>query len=214
MPLVVVGGDMSGLVTSYLLRDYRPILLEQAQRLGGNSQGQSWRGIDYAIGAATSPSRHGVATREAGYRAGPAGALDHGAGRRSRGAVGKDIQPRFWDGRTSAEETSQFDKLARYFISLHKGEDGMVYPDIRSPIRHKQPISKRSIGCRFKPMWSRSPVRRCIRTLPRRLSITVGRLSGRRPRKSARWRGSTFMSRSLATWRCCQVETPLSSSAC
>ena len=52
MPLVVVGGGMSGLVTSYLLRDYRPILLEQAQRLGGNSQGQSWRGMDYAIGAA------------------------------------------------------------------------------------------------------------------------------------------------------------------
>ncbi|MCB0309774.1 MAG: FAD-dependent oxidoreductase [Bdellovibrionales bacterium] len=52
VPLVIVGGGIAGLATAYLLRDYNPLLIEQAPRFGGNSKGQSWRGIDYSIGAA------------------------------------------------------------------------------------------------------------------------------------------------------------------
>jgi hypothetical protein len=51
-PIVVVGGGISGLASAYLLRDQAPMVLEQASRMGGNSKGQSWRGIDYSIGAA------------------------------------------------------------------------------------------------------------------------------------------------------------------
>jgi protoporphyrinogen oxidase len=51
-PIVVVGGGISGLTSAYLLRDQTPLVLEQATRMGGNSKGQSWRGIDYSIGAA------------------------------------------------------------------------------------------------------------------------------------------------------------------
>ncbi len=51
-PLVIIGGGMSGLLSAYLLREHRPIVLEQAGRFGGNSKGQSYRGIDYSIGAA------------------------------------------------------------------------------------------------------------------------------------------------------------------
>src|SRR6185295_3554873 len=50
--LVIVGGGMSGLGTAYLLRDEKPVLLERADRFGGNARGESWDGIDYAIGAA------------------------------------------------------------------------------------------------------------------------------------------------------------------
>lgn len=50
--LVIIGGGISGLMTAYLLREYKPIILEQDPRFGGNAKGQSWRGIDYAIGAA------------------------------------------------------------------------------------------------------------------------------------------------------------------
>jgi len=50
--LAIVGGGLSGLATAYLLRDSKPLLLEQAARFGGNSKGESWQGIDYSIGAA------------------------------------------------------------------------------------------------------------------------------------------------------------------
>lgn len=50
--LVIVGGGMSGLFTAYQLRDYKPVILEQAARFGGNAKGESWRGMDYSIGAA------------------------------------------------------------------------------------------------------------------------------------------------------------------
>src|SRR5262245_36463284 len=36
VPLVVVGGGMSGLLSAYLLRDLRPVILERAERFGGN----------------------------------------------------------------------------------------------------------------------------------------------------------------------------------
>jgi len=50
--LVIIGGGISGLLSAYLLREHNPVVLEQASRFGGNSKGQSYRGIDYSIGAA------------------------------------------------------------------------------------------------------------------------------------------------------------------
>lgn len=50
--LVVVGGGVSGLAAAWLLRDRQPVVLEQAARFGGNSRGETWEGIDYALGAA------------------------------------------------------------------------------------------------------------------------------------------------------------------
>jgi phytoene dehydrogenase-like protein len=130
VPLVVVGGGISGLVTSYLLRDYQPILLEQARRFGGNSQGQSWRGIDYSIGAAYFIEPEAES---------PLGKLvtDLGVPEIWTVKQGEDpvalsgkIHTKFWDGRTSAEGTAQFETLAKYFSSMNKGEDGLVYPEI------------------------------------------------------------------------------------
>ena len=50
--LVIIGGGMSGLMSAYLLRDKKPIILEQARRFGGNAKGEAWNGLHYAIGAA------------------------------------------------------------------------------------------------------------------------------------------------------------------
>ncbi len=50
--VVIVGGGLSGLITAFKLRKFKPIVLEQAPRFGGNAKGQSWRGLEYSIGAA------------------------------------------------------------------------------------------------------------------------------------------------------------------
>ncbi len=50
--LVIIGGGMSGLMSAYLLRDKKPVILEQASRFGGNAKGEAWKGLQYSIGAA------------------------------------------------------------------------------------------------------------------------------------------------------------------
>jgi len=52
VPVVIVGGGMSGLLSAYLLRDLNPLVLEQAPRLGGNSRAETWNGLEYSLGAA------------------------------------------------------------------------------------------------------------------------------------------------------------------
>lgn len=130
VPLVVVGGGISGLVTGYLLRAYQPVILEQAVRFGGNSQGQSWRSIDYSIGAAyfiapEAESPIGKLVSELGIPE----IWTIKAGEDPVALSGK-IYTKFWGGGTSSEGKQQFEKLARYFIAMNQGEDGLVYPEI------------------------------------------------------------------------------------
>ncbi len=49
---IVVGGGISGLVTTYRLRNSRVLLLERDAVVGGVAKSASWQGIDYALGAA------------------------------------------------------------------------------------------------------------------------------------------------------------------
>lgn len=50
--IVVIGGGLAGLAAAYLLRHLSPVLLEHNSRFGGNSQGESWRGVPYSLGGA------------------------------------------------------------------------------------------------------------------------------------------------------------------
>lgn len=52
VPVVIIGAGVGGLTAAYELRDLKPVVLEQAARVGGNAKAQSWKGIDYSIGAA------------------------------------------------------------------------------------------------------------------------------------------------------------------
>ncbi|PWU12506.1 MAG: hypothetical protein C5B49_16245 [Bdellovibrio sp.] len=52
VPLVIIGGGVSGVGTAYLLKEHHPVVLEQAPRFGGNAKAESWNGMDYSIGAA------------------------------------------------------------------------------------------------------------------------------------------------------------------
>ena len=50
--VAIIGGGCAGLSAAWKLRDLKPVILEQAQRLGGNAKGETWRGLPYSIGAA------------------------------------------------------------------------------------------------------------------------------------------------------------------
>src|SRR6478609_1369328 len=47
----IVGGGLAGLSAAYLLREYKPLLLEGAVRLGGNAKAHTWKGVTYGMGS-------------------------------------------------------------------------------------------------------------------------------------------------------------------
>jgi monoamine oxidase len=133
--VVVVGGGMSGLATAYLLskRGIKPVVLEQAERFGGNSKGESWSGIDYSIGAAYFVPPDPGSPLDRFYKdlqVGP---------RRFYRVVKQSEEPvmlrgrlvhGFWDGRgADRRRAQQFRKLERYLKQVADG-DGEIYPEI------------------------------------------------------------------------------------
>lgn len=50
--VAIVGGGLSGLTSAYLLRNHNAVLLELRDRFGGNSQGETWQGVNYSLGGA------------------------------------------------------------------------------------------------------------------------------------------------------------------
>ncbi len=127
--LCIIGGGLGGLTTAYLLRKHNPIILEQAHRFGGNPQGQSWRGIDYSIGAAyfvrpEEESEIGKFTAELG--------IDKKwkvkSGREPYELQGR-VSYDFWEEKRSAEYNRQAAILKRYFQTVNEGES-ISYPDI------------------------------------------------------------------------------------
>lgn len=57
---VIVGGGISGLSTAYYLQNHNFLLLEQYENLGGQSRGNSYRGVGYSYGAAYITSVDGL----------------------------------------------------------------------------------------------------------------------------------------------------------
>lgn len=52
VPVVVVGGGISGLTAAFRLRDLGPMLLEQAPRFGGVAKAERWKGVEFGLGSA------------------------------------------------------------------------------------------------------------------------------------------------------------------
>lgn len=57
---IIVGGGLAGLTSAYYLRDHNFLLLEQYDQLGGQSRNQSYRGLDYPLGASCVSSLEGI----------------------------------------------------------------------------------------------------------------------------------------------------------
>ncbi|HEX4925648.1 MAG TPA: FAD-dependent oxidoreductase, partial [Bdellovibrionales bacterium] len=128
--VVIVGGGMSGLLAAYNLRDLRPVVLDQAERLGGNSRAESWRGLDYSLATAyfTIPdagSEIDVFFKELG--------IDKVMRAREvndpvfiDGVRYDDI----WNKGTNAKSRPQFRKLKKLFLDTLAGTNGARYPEL------------------------------------------------------------------------------------
>ncbi|MBI4820988.1 MAG: FAD-dependent oxidoreductase [Deltaproteobacteria bacterium] len=124
--LVVVGGGMSGLSAAWRLRQHKPIVLEQSDRFGGNSKGETWNGITYSIGAAYL-AKPDPADRLSTEFYGPLG-VDKAWRVSAEDPVvrGGKQHLGFWRGTTDPKRKSEFLRTKKYLDQvLHK-----AYPDI------------------------------------------------------------------------------------
>ncbi len=127
--LVVIGGGLSGLTTAYLLRHHKPIILEQASALGGNAKGESWRGIDYSIGAAyfMQPEKDsGIdkILKEIGIDK-----IARVKGDEDPVVLNSKRVSNFWSGVTAPESKAQFEKIAKHFADVSNEKNGWTFPD-------------------------------------------------------------------------------------
>lgn len=116
--LVILGGGMSGMFSAFRLRAHKPIVLEQATRFGGNAKGQSWRGIDYSIGAAYLDAPH-AGTPMAEYFK-DLGLEELLVKRNVADPVevqGK-LYPKFWEGQSEPKLADKYLKMSQFFTSL------------------------------------------------------------------------------------------------
>lgn len=121
--MVIVGGGMSGLFSAYTFRKHKPIILEQASRLGGNAKGQSWNGVDYAIGAAYLDTPH-VGQPMYDYFE-ELGLREILVPRYEVDPVENDgiLYYRFWEGEAEPEAYEKYKKMNQFFADLNKAEE-------------------------------------------------------------------------------------------
>jgi phytoene dehydrogenase-like protein len=127
--IVVVGGGVSGLTTAYLLRSANPLVLERDSRFGGNSKGQSWRGIDYSIGAAyfCLPDE-GSLLNSLFNELGLSGAYRTKNDEDPLASFGV-IHDAFWSGRQhEGLERRQIERVKRHLLGIFN-EEIMLYPE-------------------------------------------------------------------------------------
>jgi hypothetical protein len=145
---VIVGGGMSGLLTFYHLKNLSPkssiLLLEQGKRVGGNSKGETWKGLAYSIGAAYigNPSKGDEIHRFLAD-------IDILAKMKP---VSTDDEPLYlngklhrnvWEKGTTAGNKAQFNRLRDYFADIRDSKHGLVYPQIPPPDqKHREYINQ------------------------------------------------------------------------
>lgn len=128
--VVIVGAGMAGMVTAWKLRDFNPLVLEQAYRLGGNSKGESWRGTDYSIGAAyiTKPDADGDIDRF--LKEIDAYKVLRPTHESAPVAIDGITVDSFWDNYEKADVRTVATKLKRYFKDVFNEENGKIFPEI------------------------------------------------------------------------------------
>ncbi|MBC7466323.1 MAG: NAD(P)-binding protein [Bdellovibrio sp.] len=125
--VVVVGGGMSGLLSAYLLKEHKPLLLEQDNKFGGNSKGEIYNKSAYSIGAAyiTVPDENSTIEKVL---------KDLNIFDKAKLEEEKDVKffykneflKGFWQGSTDPKRADEFIAVANEIKRIYENE----YPDI------------------------------------------------------------------------------------
>lgn len=128
--VIIVGGGMAGMVTAWELRDFNPLVLEQAPRVGGNSKGESWRGTDYSIGAAyiTKPDENGEIDRF--LKEIDAHKVLRPTHESAPVAIDGIIVNSFWDNYEKTDARQVAKQLKQYFLDVYNSTNGRIFPEI------------------------------------------------------------------------------------
>lgn len=130
VPLVIVGGGMSGIMSGYLLRKYKPVMLERGDRFGGNSRGESWQGIDYSIGAAYFMQQKPGSPLAEFYQETGIDKMWTVKDAEDPVVFNNKRYEKFWNGDTDLKSAQQFQKIENYFHHMFKGEQGLIFPEM------------------------------------------------------------------------------------
>jgi hypothetical protein len=142
VPLVIVGGGMSGLISAYLLRHHNPIVLEQSARFGGNAQGEAWNGVTYSVGAAYYMEQQPGSELYKLFEEVGAHSISRIKKEEDPTILGNKIYENFWSGETDHAKLLQFEKLKKYFIDVYKETNDQQFP--------KMPLSVLNFSDDFK----------------------------------------------------------------
>lgn len=129
VPLVIVGGGMSGIISGYLLRHHKPVILERADRFGGNSRGESWQGIDYSIGAAYFMEQPQGSPLSNFYRETGIDQMWTVKTVEDPVILKNNRYDNFWTGETAPKHAEQFKKIHNYFEKMFYRE-GLAFPEM------------------------------------------------------------------------------------
>lgn len=132
VPVVIIGGGMSGIISGYLLRKYKPVMLERADHFGGNSRGESWQGIDYSIGAAYFMEQKSGSPLAKFYQETSIDQMWTSKNVEDPVIFNKQSYENIWSGKTAPESARQFHKVHTYFEQMFKGEQGLIFPEMPS----------------------------------------------------------------------------------
>ena len=144
--LVIIGGGISGILSGYLLREFKPVVLEANPRFGGNSVGEVWNQIPYSIGAAyfvgddQGTDVHNLFT-ELGLYASDFSKMKKGEDPilfRGQASAITD----FWEGKSDPKNANLFTTLRDHCTNILKGEKDQVYPKIPFPYDPNEKISE------------------------------------------------------------------------
>jgi len=128
--VIIIGAGMAGMVAAWKLREFSPLVIEQAARLGGNSRGESWMGTDYSIGAAyiTNPE--------------PGGEIDLflkeidaykflvESGETAPVILNQQRVRNFWEGYGDSDFIEASQTLKSYLLDVYNEHNGRVFPEI------------------------------------------------------------------------------------
>ncbi len=128
--VVVIGGGLSGLLSAYLLKDLNPLILEQASRLGGNARGESWKGMDYALGAAYfMEPEEGTKLRKLMREIGVEAIVQAKTSDDPVAFEGKRFTE-FWEGEGDRANAKAFESYKKYLKDVAENRNGHRYPDL------------------------------------------------------------------------------------